>query len=146
MYKAISAFLLVTALAVVSGCASVPMADTAQDTQVKSFAPPAAGKAGVYIYRNETFGAAIRLEVFLDGKKIGETASKTYFYVEVDPGQHEVSGKGENESSMRFNAVAGQQYYFWQEVKMGLLTPRNEVKPVDQATGRAGVLESKLVK
>jgi hypothetical protein len=143
MLKVITAFAIaVTTL--VAGCASVPMADPALDTSAKTFTAPR-DKAGVYIFRNEQIGAAIKMDVFLDGKRLGETAAKTYFYFEVEPGMHTIMGKAENESSMQFNAVAGRLYYFWQEVKMGLMMARNEVKPVDEATGRSGVLESKLV-
>jgi hypothetical protein len=140
----LSAFLLVVAVALVSGCASVPMADPAADTAAKSFSPPP-GKAGVYIFRNESMGAAVKMDVFLDGRKLGESAAKTYFYVPVDPGSHEVMGKAENESRVSFNAIAGRVYYFWQEVKMGVMLARNQLTQVDDAKGRAGVMESRLV-
>jgi hypothetical protein len=81
----------------------------------------------------------------MDGKYLGETASKTYFYEEVAPGSHTVTGKAENESSVTFQAVAGKLYYIWQEIKMGLFQPRNELQLVDEATGRAGVLESRRI-
>lgn len=130
--------------AFVGACASVPEASPELDQAAKSFTAPS-GMAGVYVYRNETFGAAIKLDVFLDGKWLGETASKTYFYVEVPPGKHTVMGKGENQSVIDFDAVAGKLYYIWQEVKMGLFQPRNNVQLVDEETGRAGVMESKRV-
>jgi hypothetical protein len=41
--------------------------------------------------------------------------------------------------------VAGRLYYIWQEIKMGLGTARNELKLVDETTGRAGVMESKRI-
>jgi uncharacterized protein YceK len=144
MSKALAGVVLALATAILSGCASVEMADTAADTSAKSFAAPQ-GKAGVYIFRNETFGAAIKLNVTMDGKDLGQTASKTYFYEEVAPGQHTVVGRAENESRVTFDAVAGKLYYIWQEVKMGLLQARNQLQLVDEATGRAGVLESKRI-
>ena len=136
--------LFAAAVAVLSGCASVPEASPELDQAAKSFAAPR-DKAGVYVYRNETMGAAIKLHVLLDEKYLGETASKTYFYTEVEPGVHTVTGKAENDSSVRFNAVAGRLYYIWQEIKMGLFQPRNELRLVDDATGRAGVLESRRI-
>lgn len=140
-----AAVALGVAVAVLSGCASVPTADPAADSAAKTFAAPAPGKAGVYVYRNESMGAAVKMDVFIDGRHLGETAAKTYFYAEVDPGIREVKGKAENESAQRFEAVAGRLYYFWQEVKMGVMFARNELKMVDEATGKAGVLESKLI-
>jgi hypothetical protein len=138
---AIAAMALVTLL---SGCATVPMADTRLDATAKTFAAPA-GKAGVYIYRNENFGAAVKMDVFLDGKRLGDTVAKSYFYAEIEPGTHAVVGKSENDSEVRFHALAGKLYFIWQEVKMGLLYARNELKLVDDAVGRAGVMESNRI-
>src|SRR5512145_2349153 len=42
-----------------TGCATVPMAPTADDQLRKQFSSPGEGKAGLYIYRNSTFGAAL---------------------------------------------------------------------------------------
>ena len=53
--------------------------------------------------------------------------------------------KAENDSVLDLTAVAGKIYYVWQEVKMGLFLARSQLQPVDEKTGQAGVLESKLV-
>jgi hypothetical protein len=143
MIKALAG-LLAASIALLSGCASVPEASAELDQAAKGFTAPS-DRAGVYIYRNETFGAAIKVNVLMDDKYLGETASKTYFYVEVPPGKHTVISKAENESTVSFDALAGRLYYVWQEIKMGLFQPRTELKVVDEATGRAGVMESKRI-
>ena len=137
------AWILLAVGALASGCASVPMADPAQDSAAKTFAV-APGKSKIYVYRNETFGAAVTMEVFIDGRAIGQTVSKTYLVAEVDPGPHKVTGKAEVEDSLDLTAVAGRIYYVWQEVKMGGLYARNKLQQVDDTAGRAGVLECKL--
>ena len=139
-----SIWIVLAVAALASGCATVPMADSTQDASAKTFAAPQ-DKAGVYVYRNETFGAAVKMDIFLNGQHLGETGPRTYFYVEVDPGTHTVLGKSENENSVRFHVLAGKLYFIWQEVKMGILYARNELKLVDEQTGRAGVLESQRV-
>ena len=58
--KAVFIFVFVTAIAVTGGCASVPMAGANEDTQAKSFVATTDGRANLYVYRNETFGAAIK--------------------------------------------------------------------------------------
>ena len=126
------------------GCASVKMADTAQDTQAKKFAPKA-NVAGIYIYRNESMGGAVKMDVSVDGKPMGQTAKKTYIYTEVQPGSHTVSSKAENTSEVTIDAVAGKLYYVWQEVKMGVMYARNKLSLVDEATGKAGVNECNLI-
>ena len=137
------ACLLLAVAALASGCASLPMADPAQDTAAKAFAI-APGKSKIYVYRNETFGAAVTMDVFIDGRAIGQTGSKTYLLAEVAPGAHKVMGKAENEDTIDLNTVAGRVYYIWQEVKMGGLHARNKLQQVDEGVGRAGVLESRL--
>ena len=144
MLRKMLALCALAVLVLASGCASVQMASPEQDTAAKSFAVKP-GKANIYVYRNETFGAALKMPVALDGKQVGETASKTYFALEVNPGPHTVMSKTENESSVTLNAVAGRNYFLWQEVKMGLISGRSNLQEVDEATGKAGVAECKLI-
>ncbi len=125
------------------GCASVPMGDAKQDASLKTFAPKP-GVAGLYIYRNESMGAAIKMDVLVDGKNIGESAAKTYFYVEVAPGKHTIASKAENTDTIDVDTVAGKLYYIWQEVKMGVLYARTKLQVVSESEGQKGVNESKL--
>jgi hypothetical protein len=120
------------------------MASSADDLKAKEFKAPTNGKAGVYIYRNEFFGAAIKMDVFVDDWLIGSTAKQTYHYVELAPGRHIFKGKAENESLLDLNAAANKLYYIWQEVKMGVLTARNKLQLVGEEEGQKGVKESQL--
>jgi hypothetical protein len=95
-----------------SGCASVPMASGDQDTAAKSFATKP-GKANIYVYRNETMGAAMKMSVALN--------------------QHTVTSKTENDSAVTVNALAGRNYFLWQEVKMGLASARSYLQQVEAA-------------
>jgi hypothetical protein len=135
--------LLVAAALLASGCASVPMGDPQQDKAVKTFSVKP-GKAGIYVYRNENFGGAVTMDVFLNDRPLGQTAAKTFLFAEVEPGVHKVLGKAENESIMNVIAEAGRNYFVWQEVKMGIFFARNELKIVDEKTGQEGVLECSL--
>lgn len=128
----------------IAGCASVPMESAENDAKAKQFQVSDEGKAGVYIYRNETFGAAMKLSVALDGKHLGQTASKTYFYKEVEPGEHSVMSSAENTDELTFEAIAGKLYYVWQEIKMGVMAARSKLHLVDEEQGQKGVNESKL--
>jgi hypothetical protein len=135
----LSAALLV---ALVSGCASVPMTSMDDDAKAKTFAVNGS-KSNIYLYRNENFGGAIPLSVSLDGKTAGQTAAMTYFLWEVEPGNHEIASHAENVSTLKFTTEAGKSYYVWQEVKMGLWMARSLLQQVDEATGRKGVQECK---
>jgi hypothetical protein len=132
------------ALAVATGCASVPMASPELDLAAKRFDKPSADRAHLYLYRNETFGAAIKMPVMLNGQWIGDTASKTFLLLPVAAGSHTLVSKTENDSTLSVKAEAGKSYFVWQEVKMGLLAARSELHLMDEAQGRAGVLECSL--
>ena len=127
-----------------SGCASVPMASIERDNQAKTFAVKP-GLSNIYVYRNESMGAAVKMDVELDGKLIGQTVAKSYFALEVSPGKHTLISKAENDSALDVNAEAGTNNFVWQEVKMGLIIARNKLQIVDEATGKAGIAESKLI-
>ena len=134
---------MVVAALILSACASVPKGDPQQDAALKTFAVPAQ-KASLYVYRNESMGAGVKMSVTLDGKALGNTAAKTYLYAEVEPGQHKLTSEAENTSELTVDTVAGKAYYVWQEVKMGLLYARNKLQLVDEKTGQEGVKESEL--
>lgn len=127
-----------------SGCASVPMAPMDQDTKAKEFSP-APNKAALYIYRNESFGGAIPMTVAVNGKALGQTAAQTYFRLNIVPGKYNVESHAENVSSFPLTTEAGRNYFVWQEVKMGMWMARSLLQQTDETTGRAGVLESKLI-
>jgi hypothetical protein len=135
-------FVLIAAL-VLAGCASVPMGDPKRDAELKSFAV-SQDKAGIYIYRNESMGAAVKMDVSVDGQAIGQTAAKTYFYKEVAPGKHVVSSTAENTDTLEVDAKPGTLTFIWQEVKMGLLYARNKLHLVSEEEGKKGVQESSL--
>lgn len=139
----LAALLALTAF--VSGCASVNLADAEADAQRKTFAAPAADKAGIYVYRNETMGAAVKMPVVLDGQLIGETASKTYFYKEVAPGKHTVESLTEGkENKLEVETKGGTLTYIWQEVKMGMWAAASKLHLVSAEEGQKGVSESRL--
>ena len=71
----------VTVLA--SGCASVQMATPEQDSAAKTFAVKP-GMANIYVYRNESMGAAIKMPVVMNGKMVGDTGAKTFLLMDHD--------------------------------------------------------------
>lgn len=136
-------YALITAALLMSGCASVPMGDPKQDAALKTFTV-SKDKAGIYIYRNESMGAAVRMDVAIDGQPIGRTAAKTYFYKEVAPGKHVVTSTAENTDTIEVEAKPGTLTFIWQEVKMGLLYARNKLHLVSEDEGKRGVQETSL--
>jgi hypothetical protein len=144
MVMKIANLMLVLLISMMAGCASVPMASAEKDAAAKTYAVKP-DKANIYIYRNENFGAAIKMPVAVDGRLVGDTASKTYLKVEVTPGNHTVTSKTENDANLNLQTIAGKNYFVWQEVKMGMWAAGSQLQQVDDATGKAGVDECKLI-
>ena len=72
------------------------MATKEESAKAKEFKQPSADKAGVYIYRNSFVGKALKKDVFVDGKCIGESAPDVFFYTEVKGGQtHKIDTESE---------------------------------------------------
>ncbi len=127
----------------ISGCASIPMGDPKQDAALKTF-KIAPDKAGIYIYRNEFMGAAVKMDVAIDGQPIGQTGAKTYLFKEVTPGKHTVTSSAENTDTLEVDVKQGGLAYIWQEVKMGVLYARNKLHLVSEEQGQKGVQETSL--
>jgi hypothetical protein len=134
---------LIAVSALFTGCASVPMGDVKQDAALKEF-KVAPDKAAIYVYRNESMGAAVKMDVEVDGAPIGQTAANTFLYKEVAPGKHTVTSKAENTDTVEVDAKPGTLTYIWQEVKMGVLYARNKLHVVSEQDGKKGVQETKL--
>jgi hypothetical protein len=124
------------------GCAAVPMASVDEDASAKLFQVKP-GKSNIYLYRNETFGAAVAMTVSLDGKVMGRTGPQTFFLWEVDPGPHVIASHTENLSRITIDAKEGRNHYVWQEVKMGMWQPGSLLQEVKEGEGRKSVLECK---
>jgi hypothetical protein len=135
--------LALIAVLALAGCASVPMGDPKRDAELKSFSV-APDKAGIYIYRNESMGGAVKMDVSLDGQIIGQTAAKTYFYKDVVPGKHTISSTAENTDTLEVEVKPGTLAFIWQEVKMGVLYARTKLHLVSEDEGKKGVQESSL--
>jgi hypothetical protein len=128
-----------------SACATVPMASPDEDKRIKSLVPP--NDAGlVYLYRNESFGGGVHMDVTMDGWPSGQTGPNTFMVWQVVPGTHVIVSKAENDSTIGIDVRAGQRYFVWQEVKMGALYARSKLQLVSEREGMKGVNECQLVK
>jgi hypothetical protein len=120
------------------------MANNEQDSQAKDFIP-VANMSTIYVYRNENLGAAIKMPLLMDDKFIGDTAANTYLRKVIEAGRHTLISKTENDAELQLDTEPGRIYYVWQEVKMGMFTAGSKLHLVDEAVGKKGVLECKLI-
>ncbi|PTS86762.1 hypothetical protein DBR00_01575 [Pseudomonas sp. HMWF032] len=147
MSKKIMMCFAVLAMALLSGCASVPMESAEQNQALKAFPAPAQDKAGLYIFRDSMLGSGLKKTVKINDQVIGETAINTYFYREIAPGTHVLSTESEfGDNTLTLNAVAGKTYYIRQYIKMGLFVGGANLEQVSEAEGRKGVAETDLAR
>ena len=139
--------LVIVSVALLAGCATVPMAPLEQDSALKAFSQPAVDKAGLYIYRTAGIGTALRKNVYVDGVLLGETAQKTYFYKEIAPGQHEISTESEfSDNTITFQAEGGKNYFARQYIKMGVFRGGANLEMVSEQEGMEAVRNCNLAK
>ena len=126
-----------------TGCASVQKAPATEDAAAKKFmANPAMSQ--IYVYRNETLGAALSMPVTLNGKLVGTTGPKSFLKLEVPAGEHVLTSQG-NKSELKLTTEKGKIYYVWQEVKMGMMSGGSKLQLVDESKGQKGVQACKLL-
>ena len=129
-------------VAFLSGCASVPMASKDLDASAKMFKEPAQDRAGLYVYRDSFGGKALKKMVSIDGKAIGQTANKVYFFKEISPGAHTLSTESEfGDNTLDISAVAGKNIYVRQYIKMGVFIGGSALELVSEEDGKKAVLD-----
>lgn len=150
MFKYLLSILVLTTSFLITGCVSlpsVPMDSRENDIRLKSFPTPNHGNAGVYIFRHDSWGQALTKDIYIDGKKIGTTANKVYFYKELPAGSHTFATESEfSPNELVINLEGGLNYFIEQYIKMGLLVGGANLKQVSQEKGKEMVLRSGLAK
>lgn len=138
-----ASLIVIAATLLVSGCASVNMAPMEQSAKAKQFNPPSPGNAGLYIYRNSHTGRALKKNLWVDGKCIGESAPDVFFYTEVEGGKtHRIDTESEfSANSLELFVEAGKNYFIRQFIKMGVFVGGAGIVQVQERQGMSDVVE-----
>ena len=131
-----------------AGCASVPMEVEAVSAKAKSFSPPADGNAGLYIYRSSWIGAALKKDIWIDNKCLGESAPDVFFYEEVKGNvEHKISTESEfSPNDLLLNTESGKNYFIKQYIKLGVFVGGANLELVDEKEGKEDVSELEMAK
>lgn len=130
------------AIALVSGCASLPApevmkAETAGFTLPKL---PEAGKALIYVVRPSSLGGLIRFNVFLNDQEpaseMGFNRGSQYIYFNVPPGDHKVLSKAENWAEATVSVKAGDIVFVQQDATIGIIMSRNTLMRLEEVPGK----------
>lgn len=132
----------------VSGCASVPMENKEASIRAKQFNPPSAGNAGLYVYRDSFVGKALKKDLWVDGKCLGESAPDVFFYQEVKGGQkHTISTESEfSPNDLAIQAAAGKDYYIRQYIKLGVFVGGANLELVNENEAKQAIASLDLAK
>ena len=132
----------------ISGCASVEMATKTDSAKAKEFKPPAQGNAGVYIYRDSFVGKALKKDVWIDGKCIGESAPDVFFYAEVEGGKtHKIDTESEfSPNTFELMFEAGKNYFIRQFIKIGVFIGGAGLEQITEERGKVAVTKLEMAK
>jgi hypothetical protein len=139
MYKKIALFTIATVF--LAGCSSVPMESDAAANLAKEFNPPSANNAGLYLYRDSFGGKALKKDILVDDKCIGETADAVFFYEEVaGDEEHKISTESEfSPNDLLLFVESGKNYFIRQYMKMGVFVGGANLESVPEEQGKAAV-------
>ena len=142
----ISALVPLAVAVLMTGCASVSMAPKDESAKAKEVMQPSANTAGLYIYRNSFVGKALKKDIWVDGKCIGESAPDVFFYTEVEGGKlHKIDTESEfSPNTLDLMTYAGKNYFVRQYIKMGVLVGGAGVELVSEEQGRKDIASLEL--
>lgn len=145
--KIVSILLLTVSLAL-TGCASVNMAPKEESAKAKEFKAPTGANAGLYVYRNSMVGKALKKDIWLDGKCLGESGPDVFFYTEIEGGRtHKIDTESEfSPNTLSFAVDAGKNYFIRQYIKIGMLVGGAGLEQIAEEQGKADVAKLEMAK
>lgn len=137
---------LAIAALILTGCASVNMASKEESARAKQFAAPGDGNSGLYVYRNSFVGTALKKDIWVDGKCLGESAPDVFFYTQVEGGRmHKVETESEfSPNALELFMEAGKNYFVRQFIKLGVFVGGADLEQVSQEQGKADLAKLEL--
>lgn len=143
--KFLTGMILIALYFSLNGCASVPMASLEQDAAMKEFPSPRDGMAGLYIYRDSSFGFAIVDNISLDDEVTGKLPVNTFIYRDLTPGPHTLSIPTEFASyKIDLEAESGKSYFAHYYIRMGVFRGNGALKIEDENTAKDAIVKLKL--
>ncbi|WP_399679556.1 DUF2846 domain-containing protein [Xenophilus sp.] len=134
------------ASALFTGCASVQMESQEASDKAKQFSAPSAGNSGLYLYRDSAVGRALKKDLRVDGKCIGESAPDVFFYTEVAGNkEHVISTESEfSPNTLTLLFEAGKSYFVRQYIKLGVFVGGADLEVIPEAQGKEAVAKLEL--
>jgi hypothetical protein len=124
-----------------TGCASVKMESKEASQKAKEFGQPSAGQSGLYIYRDSFVGKALKKDIWVDGKCVGESGPDVFFRTEVAGNQnHTVATESEfSPNTVSLFTEAGRNYFVRQYIKLGAFVGGADLEIIPEEQGKAAI-------
>jgi len=134
------------ASALFTGCASVQMESQEASDKAKQFSAPSPGNSGLYLYRDSAVGRALKKDLRVDGKCIGESAPDVFFYTEVAGNkEHVISTESEfSPNTLTLLFEAGKNYFVRQYIRLGVFVGGADLEVIPEAQGKEAVAKLEL--
>lgn len=147
MKKLLSSIILIGTL-LLTGCAKTSMESQEKSDQAKKFINPTKTESGLYIYRDQGFfGAALKKNLYVDDKFIGESAPNVFFHKIVKAGKHKISTESEfGNNDLNITTEGGKNYFIRQYIKWGVFVGGANLAQVSEEKGKAAIQKLKLAK
>jgi len=142
--------LLVLALSVMffSGCSTVPLEPKEMSESAKAFNTPPEGKAGLYVYRDSFVGQALKKDIWIDNKCLGETANAIFFYKDVEGNkEHKLSTESEfSANNLSIQTKSGKNYFVRQYIKMGVFVGGASLEVIEEEEAKKAISKLDMAK
>jgi hypothetical protein len=105
-------------------------------------------RATVYVFRDAYFGKLAGLDVLLDGAPVGQTRGKTFYRLELAPGEHRLASRNPRDGSQhehRLYADSGSLVFLEQRVSMGATTMKHQIVPTEHAAAVSRIQRCRLL-
>ena len=131
-----------------SGCSTVPLELKEMSESAKAFNTPPEGKAGLYIYRDSFIGQALKKDIWIDKKCLGETANDVFFYKDIEGDkEHKLSTESEfSANDISIQTKSGKNYYVRQYIKMGVFVGGAALEVVEEEKAKADIKNLDMAK
>jgi hypothetical protein len=116
--------------------------------QAKLFNPPTEGNAGLYIYRDSTLGAALKKDILVDDKCLGQSAPKVFFYQDVKGNmEHKITTQSEfSPNDLLVKVDSGKNYFIRQYIKMGVFVGGANLEITEEEEGKKAISDLEMAK
>ena len=109
---------------------------------------PIPGRAIVYVFRDAYLGKVAGLDVIVDGKPVGQTRGKTFYRLELAPGEHVLTSRNPQNGSQhehRLSAGAGSLVFLEQHLSFGMVTFNHKIVPAEQGAATRRIQKCRLL-